>query len=343
MKLSESFEMYQNLYKSGMNKAIQNAMRIQEMGMNFSKVIEGGISNVSQSAQIMKGFQTSYQDNINGLAKALEDMQNKQIKQLGSAMQFWQSNMELIQNDFLYRYNSIMINSMGNLTSEIAALNINKLDISSLGSLRIDDFDIELDNIKHLEFDEELEKEIDLQEIETIVNSKIENVKVSCKGQDCDMVFAINALTAELQKNNSQINAKDNPKETIRDNVVSAILVEIILRLIYGFTVFVLSFTSPYMPAVPNNNYIVKTIKKEVRTIDIDNNFYNTFRIVIKDGLEVRRTSNLKSGIKYYLDFGDLVKIEHKNKNWTKIRYTNVFTGEEEIGWVLTRYIKRLD
>lgn len=343
MKLSESFEMHQNLYKSCMNKAIKNAMRIQEMEMNFSKVIEGSISNVSQSAQIMKGFQNIYQDNINGIARALEDLQNKQIKQLGSVIQSWQSGMKLMLNDFLYRYNSIMINSMGNLTSEIALSNINKLDINSLGSLRIDDFDIELDNIKHLEFDEELEKEIDLQEIETIVNSKIENVKVSCKGQNCDMVFAINALTAELQKNNSQINAKDNPKEAIKDNVVSAILAEIILRLIYGFIAFVLSFTNPCMPAVSNNNYIIKTIKKEVRTMDIDNNFYNAFRIVAKDELEVRRTSNMKSGVKYYLDFGDLVKMEHKNKNWTKVKYTNAFTEEEEVGWVLTRYIKRLD
>lgn len=34
----------------------------------------------------------------------------------------------------------------------------------------------------------------------------------------------------------------------------------------------------------------------------------------------------MKSGIKYYLGFGNVVKIEYKN--WANISYTNEFTDE---------------
>lgn len=48
--------------------------------------------------------------------------------------------------------------------------------------------------------------------------------------------------------------------------------------------------------------------------MNYDNIIYNCIRIVNKDDLVVRRSNRIKSGVKYYLDFGRLVKIEHKTR-----------------------------
>src|SRR5699024_1549367 len=151
--------------------------------------------------------------------------------------------------------------------------------------------------------------------------------------QNEDIVFAINKLTDSIEKSNN--------KNSIFESVVSSILAQISVKLICGMMMFLVGLNNPNKPIILDNN--IEVIKKEITYIDLKNQFHNTLRTVTKDELKVRVSDKMKSNIKYTLKLGDVVKVEHKNRNWTKVVYTNKFTNEKEIGWVLTRYIKRFD
>ncbi|MDU5081221.1 SH3 domain-containing protein [uncultured Tissierella sp.] len=342
---------YDKVFNTGINKAIKNAMMVENIGKRYARIFDSEILDFTRtsiemtkniqnyyqdsinrlSIQTFKGIQDSYQGNINNMMRGLQNTYKRQIEQLVAPMKVWQSNMELMSNDFLKSYNSIVTESMKSLSSVITEINKNMVNLSSIISFNINELIPELPNVGTFEFHEGLEDEIDLQEVQVIIDSKIEDIKLTIQKQNGDIVFIINKLIAVIKENST--------KGGLMESVVSGVLSSIVMM----FITFIFNSVSPYTPANIDIKYMVESTKQIVRTMEVDNSFYNVIRIVVKDGLEVRRTSSMKSEIKYYLGFGDLVKIEHKNRNWTKISYTNLYTDEREIGWVLTRYTKRLD
>lgn len=93
---------------------------------------------------------------------------------------------------------------------------------------------------------------------------------------------------------------------------------------------------------------VEKNIKVEVNNIlnvnvDSDeekNQILNKYRYVNTNELIIRKNKSVNSKPLYTLEFGQVVKLLYKNKNWTLIEYTD---DENNIiqGWVFTRYISR--
>ncbi|MDO5039069.1 SH3 domain-containing protein [Clostridium sp.] len=84
---------------------------------------------------------------------------------------------------------------------------------------------------------------------------------------------------------------------------------------------------------------VVKNIDKEAK----DNKEYilNTYRFVSANALSVRVSNNIKSNKICELNYGDVVKILKKNKNWSFIEYEKDDACIK--GWVFTRYISRFE
>lgn len=90
-----------------------------------------------------------------------------------------------------------------------------------------------------------------------------------------------------------------------------------------------------------------KELKKQViNNITIINSDYkesilNSYKIVLKENLEIRQNNAMKSEVIHRLSYGEIVEVVWKNKKWTLIQYQDDNKIIE--GWVLTRYIERLD
>ncbi|HHX59373.1 MAG TPA: SH3 domain-containing protein [Epulopiscium sp.] len=345
MNINESIDLHSKLTIRGMDKMMKNALVIQNMGIRSDKLFSNRMPQVLQntyqnnfndlSLQISKIVRNNYGDRFSSITRGFQKMQKSQIEQLSLGMQSWQLDLGRMSFDFSKNYNNLIEDSMKNLFAGITTMNYSNFNFGSLGALKIDDLRAKINNIKEMKFDESLENKIDMDKVEILVTSKLEDLKLSMQEESADIVLAINRLT--------EVVVESNTKGSIKDNVVSSVMAEIVLKMLYWVLAFAMSYSGLSMPAIANGNQIIKSIRKEVSTMDVDYDFYNSFRIVSKDGLEVRNSNKIKTGVKYYLNFGDTVEIEHKNKNWTKISYTNMLTGERERGWVLTRYIKRFD
>lgn len=358
--LHKALSVQSKLGVSGMDKMIRKSLEMESIGLKYDRIFNSGIYDVSRSvsvianiskaigavenlsnnhyeefikpySNIIRNIKTDYIRDISGMSKLLESIKKTPIIELNSSMKAWQTSMEFMPNNFLNNYNSIITKSMKSLTSGIIEMNQNMADFPSVSILNIDVLLPELAKINTFVYDEELEKEIDLKEVESIVYAKIEDINVSIKGENGDIGVTIRELNESIKNNGA------------KGGIINTIVSSVLAHLLIIFMTFIINSVNPYAPSDADIKHIIKSTKQIVRTMEVDNSFYNIFRVVTKDELEVRRSSKMKSGVKYYLNFGDLVQIEHKNKNWTKISYTNMFTDEREIGWVLTRYIKRLD
>lgn len=107
--------------------------------------------------------------------------------------------------------------------------------------------------------------------------------------------------------------------------------------------------TEPIVQEVKTNNYnnIEKNIKIEVNNIlninieskEVKDDIFKNFRYVSTDKLVMRQGNRVKSKAIYILEFGQVVKIIGKNRNWTLVEYEK----DEDViqGWVFTRYISK--
>ncbi|MEC0315079.1 SH3 domain-containing protein [Bacillus subtilis] len=75
-----------------------------------------------------------------------------------------------------------------------------------------------------------------------------------------------------------------------------------------------------------------------LKEIPMNKELKNNYRMVIKDTLVVRTNPKTKSNIAYVLDKSAIVFIIEKRKNFFRNE-----AGEDQSGWVYTRYIKKLD
>ncbi|WP_233499616.1 SH3 domain-containing protein [Bacillus velezensis] len=118
------------------------------------------------------------------------------------------------------------------------------------------------------------------------------------------------------------------------------------------FSVFVATVVYPVGEALTNKYIVDEYIDKKPETVteaknvlkDIPMNkeLKTNYRMVIKDTLVVRTRPKTKSNVAYVLDKSSIVFVEEKKKNWSKVLFRNE-AGEDQSGWVYTRYIKKLD
>lgn len=86
----------------------------------------------------------------------------------------------------------------------------------------------------------------------------------------------------------------------------------------------------------------VSEAKNVLKDIPMNKELKNNYRMVIKDTLVVRTSPKTKSNVVYVLDKSAIVFVEEKKKNWSRVLFRNE-AGEDQSGWVYTRYIKKLD
>lgn len=108
--------------------------------------------------------------------------------------------------------------------------------------------------------------------------------------------------------------------------------------------------TTPIIEQAQTNDYkfIEKNMKIEVNNTliinveskDVRDEFMNIYGYVSTDKLIMRQTNKVKSRAIYTLEFGQVVRIIHKDRNWTLVEYE----GDQNTiqGWVFTRYISKL-
>ncbi len=350
----KTLDMKSNLVISSFNKMSKSILATESIGMRYNRAylnITSTFDQYIQMANKAQNFQNNYYENIikpyskmldlakidytnniDKLRKSLELIaKNPLLESISTTVETWQSSIESMSKSFYSNYNIIVNGAMKNIILKFAKMNQNTIDFSSLKAFNIDELIPRLPDIVAIEFNKELENKVNLQEVDAIVNEKIEDLKLDTQKQNANIVFAINELINIVEENSS--------KGSLIQNITNGVLTHVIILLI----TFVFNSINPYTPSNADIKYTTKIAKQVVETINIDNNFYNEIRIVVKDGLKVRQSNKMKSRVKYYLDFGSLVKLEYKNKNWSKISYTNIYTDEREFGWVLTRYIKKLD
>lgn len=107
--------------------------------------------------------------------------------------------------------------------------------------------------------------------------------------------------------------------------------------------------TTPIVEQAQTNDYkvIEKNMKIEVNNTliinveskDVRDEFMKIYGYVSTEKLVMRQTNKVKSNALHTLEFGQIVRIIHKDRNWTLVEYES--EGDPIQGWVFTRYISK--
>lgn len=174
---------------------------------------------------------------------------------------------------------------------------------------------------------------------------------------DFDLEGALNRAAVELNSNVSFQQKIKNVIITFKDAqpVLALLIVVFLLSPLQSYIDdavlnFVRSKTTTIMSQAENTSY--KVIEKTIR-IEVSNSvnmniassemrqyILTNYRYVSSDKLAVRHSNRVKSNRLYTLEFGDVVRIVYKNKNWTLIEF--ICDDDTVIqGWVFTRYLSK--
>lgn len=123
--------------------------------------------------------------------------------------------------------------------------------------------------------------------------------------------------------------------------VISRILLWIVIPII--ISLFANSLTSqPKVIVNENKTVVMKFVKNVVQLANPDKEFYTQYRIVVADRLHVRASNSIRSRQLGVLEFGQIVRVVGKKKNWIQIECENENGEIWAKGWVFTRYVKRI-
>lgn len=302
----------------------------------YNKGLASSIENISRIAEPNKAILDSM-NNMFNVGIITDMVANHSIFKLNPAMEAWQSNIERMSEAFNNNYNEILAGSINSLTSRIGSIADNTsitypttLEMSSF----VERVNIAIEDIEIVEFTEELEEQVDLQEIRSIMESRINHI-LNADTQDENFIsYAMDKLLGEV------IAFSFISRITVNENLIinlfyQAIIYFVLLGLKYNIRQIAKSYTG--------NKKKLEAIKKEFRIMNFDETVYNSIRVVLTDDLGVLSSRTIDSEVKYKLDMGDLLMVEEVVGTWTKINYIDMYTGELGTGWVFTRYIKRLD
>src|SRR5699024_6503959 len=111
------------------------------------------------------------------------------------------------------------------------------------------------------------------------------------------------------------------------------------------FILFLQPFLQPFLItynawAQATTTKIIKTIKNDIKS-SYEQDIYSKVRIVKKDELKIKQSNRRDSSTIGELNFGDVVEMVYKKKNWTKIRKIENDAIME--GWVYTRYLQKIN
>lgn len=167
---------------------------------------------------------------------------------------------------------------------------------------------------------------------------KIDDIKVLV--EDCISESLALKQSSSLESAINKILDAAGKKHPVLRIIVASILLPFLINVLTS-VLFSSQSNNYYTVINQNKTIIVKNIRKEVRNIQLDNSFYKNYRFVSSDSLRVWSRNTMKSRVIGHIYFGQVVKVIHKQRNWTLIECSDE-NGEIFVeGWVLTRYTSR--
>ncbi|MFK3936767.1 SH3 domain-containing protein [Alkalihalobacillus sp. NPDC078783] len=331
-------ELHRNMQISGALDAVNQLKRIQLPIINIQDTIRlSGISESISSINRLSGIvHTSYFTDISKLTKAMSQIHSNldlssirhSISTINSITMPVVELSKQIQSMSLANYNlNTLIPDISHVLESIRekSINISSVDISSitekLNVISFEEISVEEDGTINYQ-----NEWFTREEVQEIVNKAINDSCLLLQQESKD----INVVIAEIQKHKQPLYQ------------------QILLNLICGVILFL---ATPLMQTVQdsittimieNKTKIIKLIKEEYQSLKLEVSEQNHIRLVKTESMFVRITNKKNAQPVGKVNFGMVVQVLYKNKNWSLIEYEN---ENEEIvtGWVYTRYLEKLN
>ncbi|MGA4722157.1 hypothetical protein [Fictibacillus nanhaiensis] len=169
-------------------------------------------------------------------------------------------------------------------------------------------------------------------------------------------------ITEELEANITEV-LDDNLTESVKLNKIIGYLISFVVKyydkkeIVYMVLSQILSMltaaiisqpSQPPITNVINYNYTInidsteniRIIDKKLKKTAIPTDYKAVHRYIKKDKLTVFDGQSLKARKIDILNFGKIVRVLNKKRNWMLVEYQG--TEELEYGWVLTRYTSKM-
>ncbi len=306
----EAEKMQKHLASTGALMAIADLQRMHEQIAS-----SGVLKAVAEAEKVQKHLSTT------GALKAIADIQRMHEQITTSGVLAAIAEAQKVQK---YLASSGMFNAIAEMQRVI-----NKKIASSAifnAALRISEI---TDKVRDLQFTVDPNGIIASSHAAFSI-SQVENIVSSCIN---DSSLTADSIPVEIRINNFLTAiAKQHP-----------LITKIVVLLLLPILINIVTSNNPSITVVNNQTILINQIKKEVNKADVNKDFYNTYRFVSSNSLNVWSKDTIKSRLIGKLYFGQLVRIVRKKRNWSLIEYKSS-DGEVVIeGWVFTRYVKRFD
>lgn len=238
------------------------------------------------------------------------------------------------------------------LSEQVQSMNLVHYGLSSL----IPDTSYIFDNIRAKNIDistvdisaiTELLNDTTFEEIDVEENGSVKYQNVQYTRDEVQDIInkALHETNILIQQNSTEINGLISEVKKYQQQPLYQ---QVLINLICGIILFL---ATPFMQTVQdsitnlvveNKVKIMKVIKAEYQSLVLDDKEQLHYRFVSTDKMIVRITNKKNSQPVGQVNFGTVVEVLYKNKNWTLIEYEN---ENENIvtGWVYTRYLEKLN
>ena len=328
IKESIAYSFEHERYISDYTKSISNSLYDYEKEMSYildpmKKINEemehmiNPMSSIQKEIDELYSFSTPYISQIDALTQSTQTYQEMINSVMGVST--LEKYKYLFEPDILSHETMIATLALSNSTiDDMSSLKFNAIAASIIG--KENDYKEMISNTTAIEFD----KTNLLQEFNSIKDDIIES----------------------LNNKNKQI---EETIESIQNHIISQknpylliLFQSFILPILAGLMVIAIQ---PKLNNILNsyeNKVVIKKITKSINQSLSSQQIKVKFRIVKADILMVRYKKSITSKILSSLDFGTIVEIVRKEKNWCLIKR---YDSESEIsiqGWVSTRYLARI-
>lgn len=129
--------------------------------------------------------------------------------------------------------------------------------------------------------------------------------------------------------------------KNLKEPFIKKILIQVLL------TILTITLIQPAIEKVKlifsaeHKRKVIKMISK--KTVYLDQSTLNKYRLVKVEVLNVRLENRTDSPVIGKLNFGALVRIIEKRKNWSLIEWYDKDEESHLVGWVFTRYVQRIN
>lgn len=238
------------------------------------------------------------------------------------------------------------------LSQQIQSMNLAQYDLSSL----IPDTSYIFDNIRAKNIDiatidisaiTDLLNDMTYEEIVVEENGSVKYQNAQYTRDEVQEIVnkALHESNILIQQNSTEINALVSEVKKYQQQPLYQ---QVLINLICGIILFL---ATPFMQTVQdsimniiveNKAKVMKVIKAEYQSLVLDNKEQLHYRFVSTEKMIVRITNKKNSQPVGQVNFGTVVEVLYKNKNWTLIEYENE-NGKIVTGWVYNRYLEKLN